>query len=361
MIPNYVDTNLCDFTGQILESWGVKSTKYKKPYYSNSALSRQITNDKLEKTSKYCKDGKDDGKISFKEKMKNFGKGIIKPVKTMFSSPKNIALTAASVIGGAALIAATGGAVAPVMVAAGLLGGGIQIGKGIYKQAKATTDEQAANAWQDMGSGTFTVGVSAVGAKSALKTAGVQGAKEMSTFAAIKNCIKSAPKNISKSVSGVSSKLSTAMNSIKGAASNKPAVIPRVEGEIIYPDDITIIPKEGGTIGNSGKKLNIIDVDFQEITSSGSNDTPLAIVQNKPAGALKSSNSTELALIDKNSTALAINQPKSLAVIDSPKSYNNQISIKSEPLALPGPTQKTGILGKVKGLLKLFGIFKKEK
>ncbi len=351
MIPNYVDTNLCDFTGQILESWGVKSTKYKKPYYSNSALSRQITNDKLEKTSKYCKDGKDDGKISFKEKMKNFGKGIIKPVKTMFSSPKNIALTAASIIGGAALIAATGGAAAPVMVAAGLLGGGIQIGKGIYKQAKATTDEQAANAWQDMGSGTFTVGVSAAGAKSALKTAGVQGAKEMSTFAAIKNCIKSAPKNISKSVSGVSSKLSTAMNSIKGAASNKPAVIPRVEAEIVSPEELAILEKNGLPKGNSSRKLDIIDVDFCEITPADSNGTTLAIAKN---------NGTELAVIDKNPTALAINQPKSLAVINSPKSHN-QISVKSEPLALPGPTQKTGIMGKVKGLLKLFGIFKKEK
>ncbi len=342
MIPNYVDTNLCDFTGQILESWGVKSEKYKKPYYSNSALSRQISNDKLEKTTTACKDGKDDGKISFKEKMKNFGKGIIKPIKTMFSSPKNIALTAASIIGGAALIAATGGAAAPVMVAAGLLGGGIQIGKGIYAQAKATTDEQAANAWQDMGSGTFTVGVSAAGAKSALKASGVQGAKEMSTFAAIKNCIKSAPKNISKSVSGLSTKLSSFVGGLKGSAANtagQTSALPVIEGEVISVEDISISPRQASIKNTPHRALDIIDVDFKEITPS----------------------TTETSLVPAKPTTLVVQpqQTQELAVINKPKS--NLINVQPEILALPGPTQKTGFVSKVKGLLKLFGIFKSDK
>lgn len=365
MIPNYVDTNLCDFTGQILESWGVKSEKYSKPYLPNSALSRQITNDTLEKKPSLCKDGKDDGKISFKEKLKNIGEGIVKPIKSMFSSPKNIALTAASILGGAALIAATGGAAAPVMVAAGLLGGGIQLGKGIYSQAKATTDEQAAKAWQDIGSGTFTIGVSAVGAKSALKTAGVEGAKEMSTFSAIKNCIKNTPKNISKSFSGISSKISTAMNGLNGAASNPPAIrnrIPKVDTEIVSPDEISVLQKATDLKSSSGRKLDIIDVDFKEIPSSNSETTALSIINKKHPITSQRNLSSEINLLPDNSTQLVISKPKALMKIKNPsvKGYN-QITAKPEPLGLPGPIKKPGLLAKFKDLLKLFGIFKTQK
>lgn len=98
------------------------------------------------------------------------------------------------------------------MVAAGLIGGGVQIGKGIYKQANATTDEQARQAWQQMGAGTFTVGVSAAGAKSALKANGVD-VSGMSTLKAGAKCIVNTPKNIVKSVSTASGKISTFMSS----------------------------------------------------------------------------------------------------------------------------------------------------
>ncbi len=139
----------------------------------------------------------DDGKISFKEKIKNFGKGIVAPIKNIFSSPKNIAITAVSALACAAIIGVTGGAAAPVFVAAGLLGGGAQIIKGIQKQSKATTDAQAKEAWQDMGSGTFAVGVSALGAKSSLKASGTN-VKGMSTIKAAGKCIADVPKNLSK-------------------------------------------------------------------------------------------------------------------------------------------------------------------
>ena len=58
----------------------------------------------------------------------------------MFSSPKNIAITALSALGAAALIVLTGGAAAPVMVGAGIIGGGLQIAKGIKKQTLSSTD-----------------------------------------------------------------------------------------------------------------------------------------------------------------------------------------------------------------------------
>ncbi len=172
---------------------------------------------------KVVKNPDDDGKISFKEKMINFGKGIIKPIKTMFSSPKNVAITAVSALAAAGIIAATGGAAAPVMVAAGLLGGVFQIGKGIYRQIKAKTDDEARNAWQDMGSGTFAVGVSALGAKGALKAAKVSNVKDMSFGSAILKCIKDLPSNIVNSFKTASLKIS----SIFGKT--QPPVVPDIK------------------------------------------------------------------------------------------------------------------------------------
>ena len=58
------------------------------------------------------KNSADDGKISFKEKIVNFGKGLIAPIKSIFASPKNMAITAVTVAASAALIAVTGGAAA---------------------------------------------------------------------------------------------------------------------------------------------------------------------------------------------------------------------------------------------------------
>ena len=150
------------------------------PCYSNGLQSDIYT----------CKDGCDDGRISFSEKVSNFCNGVVAPIKNIFASPKNMLVTGLTVAAGAGLIALTGGAAAPVMVALGLIGGGTQIASGLYKQATATTDAQAAQAWNQMGSGTFAVGASALGAKSALKTAGVQNTSNMTTWQSIVNCVK---------------------------------------------------------------------------------------------------------------------------------------------------------------------------
>ncbi len=164
----------------------------------------------------------DDGKISLKEKIINFGKGIIKPIKTIFSSPKNIAITAVSAAAAAGLIFITSGAAAPIMVTAGLLGGAFQIGKGIYKQAKAKTDDEAKNAWQDMGSGTFTVGVSALGAKSALKATGASNTKDLSLFKSIIECVKkSSPSNIINAFKTASGKFTSFFTHTKSSGNTK--------------------------------------------------------------------------------------------------------------------------------------------
>ncbi|MDD3013518.1 MAG: hypothetical protein PHC34_07440 [Candidatus Gastranaerophilales bacterium] len=53
-------------------------------------------------------DNTDDGSISFTEKLKCFGKGIISPITSMFSSAKNFAIGASMLVAGGALLVATG-------------------------------------------------------------------------------------------------------------------------------------------------------------------------------------------------------------------------------------------------------------
>ncbi len=141
----------------------------------------------------------DDGKISTADKVKNFAKGIISSITSMFSSPVNFAIGAGMIAGSAALIAATGGAAAPVMVTLGLATGALQLGHGIYKATAAKTDEEAEQAWQGIGAGTSAVASSVLGSKSALKASGVNTSK-MGYLEATVQCVKQTPSNLSKSV-----------------------------------------------------------------------------------------------------------------------------------------------------------------
>lgn len=113
-------------------------------YFNNTdSIFNDTLTDKRDFTISEDKYAADDGKISFTDKIKNFGKGLISPVTAMFSSPKNFAIGALTIIGSTLLIAATGGAAAPVMVALGVAGGGIQFAKCAYKAATTDSDEEA--------------------------------------------------------------------------------------------------------------------------------------------------------------------------------------------------------------------------
>lgn len=124
-----------------------------------------------------CTDGKDDGKIglfsAIGNAIKGVGKTIVNGVKGMFTDKNgkfSLGKTLLS-IGTAALCIA----VPAVGVAACVVGGtmgAVQVGKGIYNAATAKTDAEAKEAWQNIGGGAFTVGMSVVGAK-----AGVKGMK----------------------------------------------------------------------------------------------------------------------------------------------------------------------------------------
>ncbi len=132
----------------------------------------------LEDKDKICTDGKDDGKISFKEGAASFGKGLIGIVKSAIKHPIATGLTIAA---GAVLTVATGGAALPVLVAAGVTLGTAQIGVGVYKAATSETDGEAKQALETIGNGTFAVAVSMLSAKGALNAASKAGVSSAST------------------------------------------------------------------------------------------------------------------------------------------------------------------------------------
>ena len=122
----------------------------------------------------------------------------------MFKSPKNFAIGALGIAGSGLLIAATGGAIAPVMIAAGVVGGGIGLLKSGYSAINAKTDDEARKAWQGLGLSTTTVAGSIAGSKAALKGAGID-TKGMNFLKSTIECFKSVPSQVGKSAGAFAS------------------------------------------------------------------------------------------------------------------------------------------------------------
>ena len=303
----------------------------------NNPKQTNVIQDKIEVSKPADKNTNlDDGKISFKEKIKNFGKGIVAPIKNIFASPKNIAITAATALGCAALIGITGGAAAPVLVAAGLIGGGVQIIKGIQKQAKATTDAQAEQAWQDMGSGTFTVGVSALGAKSSLKAAGTD-VTGMSALKAAGKCITDVPKNISTGFSTAKANIANFSTGLKTppvaptSAPSAPTSVPSV------PTSAPSAPTSAPSVPTSAPTMPTVVPSTPTVTpttptsvpttptvptsaSSGSvpiSSTPVSTVPAAPS-------SIPIAPVGDSAKPLLLEAPKQQLLLEAPKTpiYN---------------------------------------
>lgn len=173
-------------------------------------------------------DGKDDGKISWGSKLKNFAKGVGNFFKGMVCdengkfSIKRTLTTVAVAAGATALTIATGGAAAPYLVAAGAAMGTFEVGKGAYKAATAKTDAEAEAAWQTIGSGATAVAGSVAGAKSALKTAKVDVSGYKGLTGAVKatgHSFKYAYNNTKAGIgyvkaNGITNSINTAKNTI---------------------------------------------------------------------------------------------------------------------------------------------------
>lgn len=132
-----------------------------------------------------------DGKFTFSEAMKNFGKGLASPITSMFASTKGFLTGVGMIAGSAALVIATGGAATPFLVMAGAVMGGMQTIQAGYKIMKAKNGDDIEKAFFDIGGATSTIGLSIYGAKSSLGQAGIE-AKNLSPLNATIKCFKSA-------------------------------------------------------------------------------------------------------------------------------------------------------------------------
>ncbi len=176
-------------------------------------------------TNTGCTDGSDDGKIGILSVVSNVvkgaGKTVVNAVKGCFTdSEGNFSLgKTLTTIGVAALCTAIP-ALGLAACAIGGTMGAIQIGKGVYNAATAETDAEAKEAWQNVGGGALTVGLSVTGAKasynaveaSAASETGATAMNSLSENASIlqkagalaKDCVSSTKNNASSIASSVS-------------------------------------------------------------------------------------------------------------------------------------------------------------
>ena len=150
-----------------------------------------------------CTDGKDDGKIGFfgalGNALKGVGKTIVNGVKGMFTdSEGNFSLGKTLLSIGTVALCIAVPAVGVAACAVGAVAGGVQVAKGAIAASQATTDAEAKAAWQNIGGGLFTVGVSVAGAKASAKavqassTAGANGGSALSEVSKDASLLKKA-------------------------------------------------------------------------------------------------------------------------------------------------------------------------
>lgn len=158
-------------TGYMLDKTQMAPVSYGTPTFT-AGVSQDVRFDAPPQEKKDATaDGKDDGSIGFWGATKNLLKGawnfLTSPFKnekgewSLWSTIKSAAIAAAFVAGNVV----TGGALTPILLAAGTVAGVWGAGKAAYNIATAETDAQAEAAWQSMGSSAATIAATAVGAK----------------------------------------------------------------------------------------------------------------------------------------------------------------------------------------------------
>lgn len=182
--------------------------------------------DWLNNDDKVCTDGFDDGSLSLEETAESFGKGLIGIVKTAVNHPIATGLTLAAGIG---LTVLTGGAAAPILVAAGATIGTGMVGYGAYKAATAETDAEAKQAWETIGNGTFAVATSALSAKASLNAAAkagvtqARGANYMNTAEQVVQCFKVTPEAVKVSGANIVENSKAVASAVQTALGTKEA------------------------------------------------------------------------------------------------------------------------------------------
>lgn len=204
-----------------------------------------------------CTDGKDDGKIGLWEGIKSFAKGAVKSVTNMFSSPKNFLKTLAVGAASAALVAVTGGAATPFLIAGGAIAGGIQAGKGIYQATQAETDAEKRAALENVGGGTASIAMSVAAGKAYAKSTTVNGVNQnlfgkgsldtyknayhfskeniATNFGKMTSSVKASAKNAYNNFGNVKSAFKAGAETFKANMKNNADIIDGTYTEIVEP------------------------------------------------------------------------------------------------------------------------------
>ncbi len=128
---------------------------------------------RLEPALFHMPDKATDGRFSWDVALKNFGKGLISPIANIFRTKKTFFTTLAVLAAGAALLIATGGAIAPALLTLGIVMSGVQSAKGIYRLVTAENGDKRELAFLDIGAGAGGLALTMVGARSSLKGYGM--------------------------------------------------------------------------------------------------------------------------------------------------------------------------------------------
>ena len=135
-----------------------------------------------------CTDGKDDGKIGLFSAIgyiiEGAGKSIINGIKGAFTdSNGNFSLGKTLLSIGTVAACAVFPAAGVVLAGAGIVTGGVKLASGVVNALNADTDAEAKDAWEQVGEGGLTLGLSIFGAKSSVKAVqNSSSAGALSTF-----------------------------------------------------------------------------------------------------------------------------------------------------------------------------------
>ena len=148
-------------------------------------------------------DSEHNGKFDVDVAAKNFVKGFISPVTTLFSSWKSALIGAGIIAAGFALTAAVPAA-APVLVAVGIGFGVFRAATAVWKFAHAKNGDDAERAFFDTGQAAMSIGLSFLTARPALNRAGV-ATVGMGRGEAVVEAVKIAPAMAAKSAATIRS------------------------------------------------------------------------------------------------------------------------------------------------------------
>lgn len=148
-------------------------------------------------------DASNDGRFSWKEALKNLGKGLISPITGMFGSVAGFAIGCAGIVLGGLALLGTGGMLAPLLVAGGLAWGTFVAARAGYKMLAAQNGDDMEKAFYDVGEAAVTLVPTAWGARASLHAAakatsfGEAAINQMGMFRATWENVRAIPGTVS--------------------------------------------------------------------------------------------------------------------------------------------------------------------